>query len=151
VTDSDLFILPLYTSIPAVREALHDTDIRRGAQHVHPEEWGVRDLFPVAMDQLSIPLPSTAVASAVLVFDDLARRSLSGAAAPQWVVQRVRDVVWRCNDWPEVLDLPLGRLYRALDDRWLVDEIVPKAELGLLVRRACVQLRAIGRRGSECP
>jgi hypothetical protein len=112
----------------------------------------IRDLFPVAMDQLSIPLPSTAVASAVLVFDDLARRFLSGTAAPQWVVQRVGDVVWRCNDSPEVLALPLGRLYRALDDRWLVDAIVPQAELGLLVRRACVQqLHAIGRRGSERP
>lgn len=40
ITDRDLFILPPYTSIHAVRGALHGTGVRWGAQHVHPDDRG---------------------------------------------------------------------------------------------------------------
>ena len=122
----------------ALRElaGLGDRDVR-----------AIRDLFPVALGQLSVPLPSTAMASAVIVFDDLARRYLSGAAGPQWVAQRVGDVVCRSNDSPEVLALPLGRLYSVLDDAWRLDQIVPPAHLAPMVDAACTeQIRSTARR-----
>lgn len=40
IVDRDLFILPPYTSIPAVREGLRGTSVRWGAQDVHPDDWG---------------------------------------------------------------------------------------------------------------
>ncbi|WP_345636762.1 barstar family protein [Rugosimonospora acidiphila] len=98
----------------------------------------VRDLLPVALAEMSVALPPTTVAAAVFVFDDLARRYMSGEAGERWVAHVVADVVTRADYSSEVIDLPLGRLYE-VDDEWRAGWGRTVEELKAAVRVACAE------------
>jgi hypothetical protein len=96
----------------------------------------VRDLLPAVLEELSVALPTDATAAALVVFDDLARRCLSGTVAERWVAQKVDEVVISAGYSTEVMDLPLGRLY-GTDDAWSGGWGPSVEELKALVRAAC--------------
>jgi hypothetical protein len=98
----------------------------------------VRDLLPAALAEMSVALPPTAVAAAVVVFDDLARRCLAGEAGERWVVQVVEDVVTRTGYSFEVAELPLGRLH-GFDDEWGAGWGRTVEELKAAIRAACAE------------
>jgi hypothetical protein len=96
----------------------------------------VRDLLPLAFAEMSVVLPSVPEAASVVSFDDLARRCLAGAAGERWVVQVVEETAWRTGYDPDVLALPLGRVY-GIDDEWDGGWGRSVEELRALVRAAC--------------
>ncbi|GIH19679.1 hypothetical protein [Rugosimonospora africana] len=105
----------------------------------------VRDLLPAALAEMSVALPPTTVAAAVVVFDSLARRCLTREAGERWVAQVVEDVVTRAGYSSEVIDLPLGHLY-GIDDEWGAGWGRTVGELKAAVRAACArQLRTYSR------
>ncbi|MEV6968839.1 hypothetical protein AB0M47_27340 [Hamadaea sp. NPDC051192] len=93
----------------------------------------VYDLLPAALADMAIDLPSGEVAAAVVIFNDLATMCLAGRADEQWVVAKVEEVVVNSNYAPEVVALPLGKIWNAPDywgGKWL-------PELRELIRQSC--------------
>jgi hypothetical protein len=78
----------------------------------------VRDLVPRALAEISVELPTATVATALVVFEDLARRCLAGQAGERWVAQVVDETVTRADYSSDVIDLPLGGLH-GVDDEWV--------------------------------
>lgn len=102
----------------------------------------VRDLLPRALAEMSVDIPTATVASALMVFEDLARRCLAGDAGERWVAQVVEEIVMRADYSSEVIDLPLGGLY-GVDDEWDAGWGRSVEELRTVVRAACrAQIRA---------
>jgi hypothetical protein len=77
----------------------------------------VRDLLPRALAEISVDPPTATVATAFVVFEDLARRCLAGHAGERWVAQVVEEIVMRADYSCEVIGLPLGALC-GVDDEW---------------------------------
>lgn len=77
----------------------------------------VRDLLPAALAEIGIQLPSTRLAAATESFRDLAEMLVTRRADPQWVIQRVEQIIVQTHYDDEVLNLPLSRLY-GLNDEW---------------------------------
>jgi len=90
---------------------------------------------------MAIDLPSGKVAVAVTIFNDLAAMCLAGRADERWVAAKVEEVVVNSDYAPEVVALPMGKIWSA-PDHW-GGEWVP--ELRELIRKACQdQLRLDG-------
>jgi hypothetical protein len=101
----------------------------------------VYDLLPAALAEMAIDLPSGKVAVAVTIFNDLAAMCLAGRADERRVAAKVEEVVVSSDYAPEVVALPLGKIWNA-PDYW-GGEWVP--ELCELIRKACQdQLRLDG-------
>ncbi|MCP2324158.1 hypothetical protein HDA40_002665 [Hamadaea flava] len=93
----------------------------------------VYDLLPAAMAEMAIDLPTGQVAAAVVIFNDLAAMCLVGRADERWVAAKVEEVVVNSDYAPEVVALPLGKIWNAPDywgGEWL-------PELRELIRKAC--------------
>lgn len=102
----------------------------------------VNDLFPAALTELGIALPSTTMAAAATAFRQLAEMCLSERAGELWVTQQVEDIVMRADYDNEVINLPLGQLY-GTEDAWQGGWGPPIEELKNTVRACCAaQLRA---------
>lgn len=100
----------------------------------------VASLLPAALAEMSVALPAAGTAAARVVFDDLARQCLAGAAGERWVARKVAEVVEHSGYSRDILDLPLGRL-GGIDDAWWGGSGPPVADLRAAVRAACaVQL-----------
>jgi hypothetical protein len=96
----------------------------------------VRDALPAALLDCGVELPDSELAAATVVFIQLARMHLEGLAGPQWVGQKVEEVLTR-SGYPEgIRALPLGRLYDIADE-WDAGWGRANAELARVVRDAC--------------
>jgi hypothetical protein len=96
----------------------------------------VRDSLPAALLDCGVELPDSDLAAATVVFRQLARMHLEGLAGPQWVGQKVEEVLTR-SGYPEgIRTLPLGRLYDIADE-WDAGWGRANEELARVVRHAC--------------
>lgn len=96
----------------------------------------VRDALPGALLDCGVAIPNSDVAAASVAFTHLARMHVDGLAGPEWVGQKIEEVLIKSGYAHEVIDLPLGRLYRIADE-WGSRVGRPDQELAAIVREAC--------------
>lgn len=102
----------------------------------------VRDLMPAVFAELAVTVPGPDVAVAAGMFTHIARMWADGRAGEQWVAQKVEEVLCDLGYPREVMDLPLGALYRVADE-WQEVWGRSEVELRAAVGEACrAQLRA---------
>lgn len=96
----------------------------------------VRDVLPDALLDCGVAIPNSDVAAASVSFTHLARMHVEGLAGPQWVGQKVEEVLIKSGYAQEVIDLPLGYLY-GIADEWGAGWGRTDRELAVIVREAC--------------
>ena len=77
----------------------------------------VRDLLPEALADCGVSVTTSDEAAAMTAFTALAHLQTDGLAGERWIVDKVTEVVARCDYSTMVTDLPLGSLF-GLDDEW---------------------------------
>lgn len=98
----------------------------------------VWDLLPRALAEMSVQIPHSMAAAAMVSFDHFARLCLSGTASERWVAQKVEETVALSDHDPAVMDLPLGQLY-GLEDAWAGGWGSPEEDVRRQVRAACAR------------
>lgn len=96
----------------------------------------VRDELPGALLDCGVAIPDSNVAAASVAFGHLARMHVDGLAGPEWVGQKVEEVLIRSGYAREIRDLPLGHLYYIADE-WRAGWGRTIQELAAVVREAC--------------
>lgn len=76
----------------------------------------VRDALPDALLDCGVELPDSDLAAATIMFGHLARMHHDGLAGPQWVGQKVEEVLIGSGYAQDIIALPLGRLYHIADE-----------------------------------
>jgi hypothetical protein len=74
------------------------------------------DALPAALDDCGAPVPESHVAAATVAFTDLARMHLDGLAGPQWIGQKVEEILSASGYPADLIALPLGSLYCVADE-----------------------------------
>ena len=97
----------------------------------------IRDLLTDALAEQGIGLPANDLADAIMIFDQLARRTLAGEVGPRWVAQTVVDVIDSGRSRDALLKLPLGELYVHAD--WVWNPEPTPAGLAATVRELCLR------------
>jgi hypothetical protein len=96
----------------------------------------VRDALPGALLDCGVAVPGSDVAAAAVLFTHLARMHAGGLASPEWVGQKVEEVLIRSGYAHELIALPLGRL-TYIADEWGAGWGRTDQELAAIVREAC--------------
>ena len=94
------------------------------------------DALPAALDDCGVSIPKSDVAAATVVFTDLARMHLNGQAGPQWIGQKVEEVLCAAGYPADLIALPLGSLY-CIADEWDEGWGRPVEQLIALVHDRC--------------
>lgn len=81
------------------------------------DTYKIKDLLPLALSEIGVPLPPTAEA-VDQTFTYLARRCLAGELSERDVAAMVDHIVAAGGFGTELYDLPLGGIY-GLDDEWV--------------------------------
>jgi hypothetical protein len=76
----------------------------------------MRDVLPAALLDCGVELPDSDLAAATLLFGHLAQMHCDGLAGPQWVGQKVEEVLIGSGYAEEIIAMPLGRLYYIADE-----------------------------------
>jgi hypothetical protein len=106
----------------------------------------VRDLLPEALADCGVSVTTSDVAAEMTAFTALAHLQTDGLAGERWIMDKVTEVVARCDYSTTVTDLPLGSLF-GIDDEWGAGWGGSDADLAARVREACVeQLQLAGTR-----
>jgi hypothetical protein len=121
----------------------HDGEALIHLAGLHGDDpYEVHDALPQTLMDCDVEMPDSDAAAAAVAFIDIARLHVSGLAGPQWVAQKVDQIVARSGYSASVMDLPLGRLY-CIDDEWGAGWGRTIDELAATIRQACEeQLRA---------
>lgn len=114
----------------------HDGPVSRELAGLGAHDIGVHDLLPSALAEVGVDIPADEVASATVIFTDLAAMCLAGHADERWVAQKVEEVICLSDYSSQVIDLPLGQVYGA-DDAWAGGWGPSPDELRVEVRAAC--------------
>ena len=101
------------------------------------------DALPEALNDCGVTIPESDVAAATVMFTDLARMLLDGLAGPQWIAQKVDEVLDASGYSADVMALPLGGLYTVADE-WDEGWGRPADQLTALVRERCEEQVRIG-------
>jgi hypothetical protein len=96
----------------------------------------VLDALPAALLDCGAELPDSDLAAATAVFMQLARMHLEGLAGPQWVGQKVEEVLIRSGYPESIIALPLGRL-SCIADEWDAGWGRTNEELARIAQDAC--------------
>jgi hypothetical protein len=96
----------------------------------------VRDTLPAALGDCGAGMPESDLAAATVIFAQLARMHVEGAADAQRVGQKTEEVLIRSGYPESIMALPLGRLY-CIADEWGASWGRTNEELAQVVREAC--------------
>jgi hypothetical protein len=122
----------------------HDGQALRELAGLGSHDSFVHDLLPAALAETGVELPPDDVASAMVIFSDLAAMCLAGRVDERWVAQEVEKVVIMSDYSSRVIDLPLGQTY-GVADAWTGGWGPTLDELRATIRDACREQLNIGR------
>ncbi|WP_157574717.1 hypothetical protein [Jiangella muralis] len=95
----------------------YDGDGLRELAGEHGDDpYRIKDLLPLALDEMGVPIPANPVAAVNRTFNYLARRCLAGALNERKVAALVDHLVAAGGFATALYELPLGRTYGLIDE-----------------------------------
>jgi hypothetical protein len=110
----------------------------------------VHDLLPGALADCGVSIPDSDRAAASAAFTKLARLHADGRAAESWVLDKVDEIVERCDYADSVLGLPLGQLHN-LAEEWGAGWGRTEDQLKTEIQRACTEQLAMYSTATNTP